>query len=261
MKKISLFFILITSVVILLFGFNNCGINQGFKAGNTDAPLTSSSLTMTENINVMKIDAGGCGGYINQPCVSVKICVPGTNNCQTINRLLLDTGSYGLRVFKSVVNLNLPDVTDTSQKTYAECIEYLDGSAQWGPVKKADVVLGGLKASQVSIQIVDSTYATVPTNCGESSNSLDISPEEEGFNGILGVGLFSEDCGAGCANSATNGLYFSCSGLSCTGATIPISKQVTNPVSMLPSDNNGVIVDLPAISSNGTTQVFGSLIF
>src|SRR6476619_7474596 len=59
----------------------------------------------TKPQNVMTITMS-CG-YVNEPCVSVTICVPGTTNCQTIKNLLLDTGSYGLRVFSSAISLNL----------------------------------------------------------------------------------------------------------------------------------------------------------
>jgi hypothetical protein len=36
---------------------------------------------------------------------------------------------------------------------------------------------------------------------------------------------------------------------------------VTNPVWVLPADNNGVVVDLPTVPTGGTTTVSGSLIF
>nr|WP_249193126.1 DUF3443 family protein [Burkholderia cenocepacia] len=32
---------------------------------------------------------------------SVTICMPGTSNCQTIDNVLVDTGSFGLRLFNS----------------------------------------------------------------------------------------------------------------------------------------------------------------
>lgn len=59
----------------------------------------------------------GCG-YVNQPCVAVKICVPGsTTECTTIDHILLDTGSYGLRLFSCTHSLNLPQQTGTFTKT------------------------------------------------------------------------------------------------------------------------------------------------
>ena len=38
--------------------------------------------------------------------------------------------------------------------------------------------------------------------------NADPTPAAAGFNGILGVGLFTQDCGATCASSANNGRYY-----------------------------------------------------
>jgi hypothetical protein len=54
-------------------------------------------------------------------------------------------------------------------------------------------------------------------------------------------------------------MYYTCSGTSCTGTTAGLSKQVQNPVVLLPVDNNGVIVQLPAVSSGGAASTTGSL--
>jgi hypothetical protein len=40
-----------------------------------------------------------------------------------------------------------------------------------------------------------------------------------------------------------------------------LAQQVTNPVWVLPNDNNGVLIQLPSVPSGGTTTVSGSLIF
>lgn len=208
--------------------------------------------------NVMKVTVGSCGAstYINEPCVTVVICVPGTTNCQTIPNVLLDTGSYGLRLFSSVVTLPLPYLT-TGGKPVAECTQFGSGS-EWGPIKSADVILGGESPVNVPIQIVDSNFATVPTDC----TSLDISPAESGYNGILGVGLFVEDCGPGCANITNNRVYFSCDvggTNTCSSIKWPIAQQVSNPVAFLPKDNNGVIVTLPTVPTNGSRSISGTL--
>lgn len=244
--------------VLSMVAYNNCS-QRGFTVDATSFASTitagqSASLPIlgTED-NVMKISVG-CG-YINQPCVSVRICEPGTENCQTIDNILLDTGSYGLRVFSSLVTLNLPKNT-LSGNDLAECVSYADGSSNWGPVKTADVVLGSLRAPSVSIQIIDSAYATLPTDCTKP----DTTPSAAGYNGILGVGLFTEDCGSGCATIQNNRIYFTCSGTTCNPTAVPIAQQVSNPVALLPTNNNGVILQFPDIPSEGSVSTFGYLV-
>ena len=55
-------------------------------------------LPITVNGSLCSINS-----YINKPCVSVTVCTPGTSTCQTIDDILLDTGSFGLRIFKQVL--------------------------------------------------------------------------------------------------------------------------------------------------------------
>jgi uncharacterized protein DUF3443 len=171
--------------------------------------------------------------------------------CDTVTDILLDTGSYGLRVF----NQALKNVTAGSGPL-AECAFFGDGSSEWGPVTVVDVYLGNEPAARIPIQVIDSTFASVPASCGIP----DASPADAGFNGILGVGVFAEDCGTTCSDFADNGLYFSCSGLSCAGVAVPLLNQVQNPVASLPTDNNGVIVELPSIPVSGAPSVNGILV-
>jgi hypothetical protein len=211
--------------------------------------------------NVLAITVNGslCSSnttyYFNKPCVSVTICTPGTSTCQTINDVLLDTGSYGLRIFKQALNVPLMQVT-TASGSVAECVEYADESADWGPVQMAKLILGNEPAIQVPIQVIDSTFGTLPSACGNA----DQSPADAGFTGILGVGLLALDCGPTCSSSADNGIYYACSGSNCQGTTVALSSQVQNPVALLPQDNNGVIVQLPSVPLNGSLSVDGSLL-
>lgn len=200
--------------------------------------------------------------YPNKPAVSVTVCSPGTSNCQTINNILLDTGSYGLRIFQAPLNVSLSQVTVDSAPL-AECITFGDGSGDWGPVQTADVVLGGETAPNAHIQVIDASYfaGAIPAACKPPNVvSLDQSPSSAGFNGILGVGLFANDCGQGCTGTANNGIYFTCSGSSCVGTTVPLASQVQNPVALLGQDNNGVVVQLPSVPLGGVKSVTGQLI-
>lgn len=250
--------LLVSAAIFFLVAYNNCS-QRGFSIDtSSSAPVVlagaSDPLPITGNeANVMKVTVG-CG-YINQPCVSVRICEPGTETCQTIPNILLDTGSYGLRVFSSLVSLTLPQKT-INGGDMAQCVSYADGSSNWGPIKTADIMLGSLRASSMPIQLIDASYATLPNDCTKP----DSDPTTAGYNGILGVGLFVEDCGVGCATVQNNRIYFSCSNGTCTSTTVPIAQQVSNPVAYLPSNNNGVVLQMPAIPSAGSTTAFGYMV-
>jgi hypothetical protein len=253
------FYIFIFCVVTLV-AYNNCGKNgfEGAISPSSSFVLSNGSSGQSLPIsgteaNVMKITLG-CG-YINEPCVSVTICSPGTASCQTIPNVLLDTGSYGLRLFSSSISVSLPAKT-VGSGTLTECVSYADGSSQWGPVKSADIILGQRKAASIPVQIIDSTFGSIPADCTKP----DTNASDAGYNGILGIGGFAEDCGAGCASVANNRIYFSCSGATCTPTTVPIAQQVSNPIPFLPEDNNGVALQFAAVPAAGTTALSGWLV-
>jgi len=195
-------------------------------------------------------------GYLNKPCVSVTVCTPGsTTDCQTIDDILLDTGSYGLRIFQQALTVPLQTIV-SGTGSLANCAQFADGSSEWGPVKLAGVILGNEPAVNIPIQVIDATFGTFPASCG----TPDLNPTVAGFSGILGVGFFDQDCGATCVSSNAVGIYYSCRGTVCNPTTVPLSNQVSNPVVSLPIDSNGVIVQLPAVPSSGSLSVNGSLV-
>ena len=253
-------------------GYN--GLATSFATGQTSitASLTGGAVSPSSPVltvdssninNVLTVTVNGGvapGGYPNEPCVSVTICSPGTSNCQTIDNILLDTGASGLRIFKSLLTVSLTQVASGSG-SLTECIQYSDNSADWGPVQLADIILGNEPAVRVPIQIIDSTFSGYNSCSLNGQYILDTSPSITGYNGILGVGLFTEDCGSECTSVANNGMYYSCNGSSCTGTAVSLNNQVQNPVSLLPLDNNGVIVQLlTPVPLGGLLSVNGNLI-
>ena len=209
--------------------------------------------------NVVPVTVGNCGAgtYANEPCISVGVCAPGTNNCQIIPNILVDTGSFGLRVFRGLVQVPLIPVTDPNSNAIAECVSYAGNTADWGPVQLADITLGQTLASSVPIQLIDVSFGQVPQSC----QNPDVSPQSAGFNGILGIGILQSDCGATCANSANNNSYFACSSqMGCQGTAVPLESQVANPLFSMAGVNNGFILTFPSVSGVGQATLSGSLI-
>lgn len=240
----------ISILVIVLVLMAACGGSSG--GGGSTPPVNTEDNVLTITVNGSLCSANS---YPNKPCVSLTICSPGTSTCQTINDILLDTGSYGLRIFKQALSVPLTQVT-TGSGSLAECVQFSGGFSDWGPVQTASVIMGNEPAIQVPIQVIDSTFASVPAAC----QNTDKSPADAGFNGILGVGLFAQDCGPICSGSPGNGHYYVCNGSSCSGTAVALSNQVQNPVALLPRDNNGLIVKLPSVPSGGSPSVKGTLV-
>ena len=235
-------------------------ITASFGGFSNHANLTVMSAGAAANVMTISVDGSLCSAatsnnYLNKPCVSVTVCNPGTDTCDTLNDILLDTGSYGLRIFKQAVpDLTLQKVVSGSG-SLASCIQFADGSSLWGPVQLAGVQLGNEPAVQIPIHVIDASFGTRPAHCANA----DQTPASAGFTGVLGVGVFNEDCGPGCIGSAGNGIYYSCNGASCSGAAVALASQVQNPVTHLPTDNNGVLVQLPAVPLGGVFSISGSL--
>jgi hypothetical protein len=211
--------------------------------------------------------ANGVEGVANIAGVSVTICKPGTTVCQTVNNIQLDTESFGLRLASAAatqVLSALPHVTvgGVAGTQLAECTAFADGYT-WGSIRTADVTIGGETAAAIPIQIVgDMPQGAVQTG-GCSTGALELTPADLGANGILGVGVAPTDCGTLCANPpAGNSSYYTCpNGANCVQTVVPVAQQVANPVAKFPTDNNGVIVSMPAIGPSGQATVTGTVTF
>jgi len=237
---------------------------SGGRAASTTLTVTRAS---SAQVNVVPITVNGAlcssatsSGYFNKPCVSVTVCNPDGSNCQVINDILLDTGSYGLRIFQSALGTLTLSQESAGSGSLAECVEYADGSANWGAVQVASVILGGEPAIQVPIQVINSSFGNLASKTlRRLCPGALATPQAAGFTGILGVGLLTQDCGADCVSSPDAGNYYACSGTSCSGTTVALANQVTNPVALLPTDNNGVLVQLPNVPLGGMSSANGSL--
>jgi Protein of unknown function (DUF3443) len=236
----------------------------GSSTSSTNASNTSESTNVPQSTtpNVQPVTVGvSPGNTRNMLTTSVTVCQAGTSNCATIDDIQVDTGSNGLRILASALptTLTLPTVAAGSGVS-AECAVFGSGYA-WGSIRNADVRMAGQQASSIPIQVIaDTALPAAPTDCANSGASL-LTVSSMHSNGILGVGLFPVDCGSGCTNSALPRWYYSCTTSGCTATAQPLAQQVTNPVSSFPLDNNGVVIDLPAVADAGAASVSGSLIF
>ena len=224
---------------------------------------SSNSNSASNNSQTINVNAGPAGGYANGVFTSVSICVPGSSNCTTVNGILVDTGSFGLRVLASALGSldgSLAQQKDAKGNSILECAQFVD-SVVWGPVKTADVSLAGEKASAIPIQVIDASTVPIPAGCkamGPSEQDL----TSLGANGIVGIGFFIQDCGGACATSGSGnpGFYYSCAGSACQVTGVSTAQQVQNPVAHFAHDSNGIMVSLPA-ASGSVPSLSGSLVF
>jgi hypothetical protein len=245
-------------------GVGGSSSSSSSSSGGSTSSSSSGGVTTGNAANVI-IDQGPSNNSVNTLFTSVTVCAPGsTTNCQTIDHIQVDTGSYGLRVLAPVLTAAmrsaLPVETLTSGKTVAECTQFVDGYS-WGPIVTADVQIAGETAHSVPVQSIgDSRYSTVPSDCSSSGGTQENTVASVGANGILGIGPFEFDQPA-CATSAISACYYACATTtSCTSSAVPTSMQAVNPVTRFATDNNGSIIVLPSVSAPALT-VSGSLIF
>jgi hypothetical protein len=238
----------------------SCGRGSG---GGSGTMVSGSPPPSAANVVDVVVDAGPAlltSADVNTPFVTVTVCVPGTISCQTIDHIEVDTASFGLRLMASVLSVKLPVQTAAAGGSLLECTQFVDGYS-WGPVALADVKIAGESAGSVPVQVIgDPGFTTVPTNCSGSGKAED-TVAAFGANGLLGVGVFAQDCGAGCVSNAANGFYYACTASQCTAATALLTSQVTNPIALFAADNNGVIIQIPTIPAQGSAAVTGSMIF
>lgn len=263
--------------LLVLAGCGGGGSGTVLSSGSTGTGSGSGTGSggPTVNMVAMTVDAGPdpASGYdVDTPFVTVTVCAPGsTTNCQQIDHVEVDTGSFGLRIISSVMNSSLASALQpelgTGGNPLVECTQFIDGFS-WGPVKTADVQIAGESASSVPMQVIgDPSFQNeIPTACSSTGPEEDTVAEFHA-NGILGVGPFGDDCGSGCASMPDNMFYYTCPANGtgqtiCGGVAVSEPDQVTNPVAFFQTDNNGVIVQLPSVPDpGGAATATGSLTF
>jgi hypothetical protein len=132
--------------------------------GGSSAPSNSVSAT---NVQAIVVNGGPNGNYANGLFTTVTVCAPGSANCQSISNVLVDSGSFGLRLLASALGTAgaaLPQQKDGSGNSVYECAQFVD-SVVWGPVKTADVKIGTETAGSIPIEVISSNTIPVPAAC------------------------------------------------------------------------------------------------
>lgn len=260
-------------------------LTVSLNATSVASPAASASMQITvlpsgagSNVAAVHVDGGPVPTRIspNGAFTSVTICNPGSFTCQTVEGVLVDTGSYGLRVLQSKIPLlKLPTLTDGNSNTLENCVSLTDGSYLWGPVAHADLYVSGELAPSTLIQVISSSNSLVPDGCSNGGTTNQNTPELLGANGILGVGPEPTDCTLagvnycdGSAQPTPPNLYYSCPKPACLTTDSPVivavNQQVTNPVTLFfnlinnHQDSNGLILQLPPVSGR-ESAVTGTL--
>jgi hypothetical protein len=189
--------------------------------GSASGSVILVATGIASNVAQMVIDSGppGANNIINVPFVSVTLCRPGTSTCQTIDHVLVDTGSYGLRIIAPGVldpALALPAVTGAAGNPVGECVRFISGFL-WGSVHRADVKIAAETAPSLPVQQISdagAAFTRVPVGCTNTGGNLG-TVARLGANGILGVGQFNQDCGPKCEQRVVSGTYYECTASIC----------------------------------------------
>ncbi len=215
--------------------------------------VVTMAITPAQNLMPVQI---GCGYVVNQPCVTVTICQPGSKTCQMIPNILLTTSASGLRINSSALTSLSLSQQQVAGQNLAECLPSSVGPS-WGNVEIADVYLGGQKIANLPFQAWNNQDPEIPSGCASAHDST----SALGINGVLGIGFALQDCGASCASSQASGVYFTCANGICAPTSAPLNLQVQNPVSSASQDNNGVVLTFPTVPVSGSHSITGYLIF
>lgn len=247
------------------------------------APASPPVVIAVANVATVTLDGGpaalaaGSDGYtaFNEPYVTVTLCAPGsTTNCQTIDHIILDTGSVGLRIIQPVIAASLlaalPVETDAAANPVGECYQYVNSYA-FGSVRTADFTIAGETVAALPFQAIADTgvFAAVPDSCSSGGGAAVLTVQDFGANGILGVGTTATDCGVECttAGGSSAAAYYDCPPTGCVATIARASsaaapfEQLPNPVAAFAVDNNGTIVTLPAVPQRGLATLTGTVTF
>lgn len=267
---------------VLRYGYIGVAVLLASCGGNDDSSSHVTAATppvYLDNVQPVRIDRPTIQTATtlsqsgdNRLLTSVTLCsdAAGTN-CQTIDDIVVDTGSVGLKIYDYALSdggASFADEQDSNNNRLAMCARYGSGYA-WGKMKVVTLRMAGETAKNLPIAVIDGA-PTAATDATADQNSIPVPSacstlngvaQQRKFrdsNGILGVGTPFSNC-ADCVVSTT---YYSCTSANdCTPTFLPTRMQTTQPVASFAADNNGLVIKLPAIDNFGTSPVAGQMVF
>ena len=262
---------LLTVCVVAACGGGGGSSSSSSSASNNSSSSNAATSTIAAadtNVLAITVKQGPRANLVNPPFVTITVCAPGTGTCDTVNNVIVDTGSVGLRVLASAVPNSLSALTriqlSSTSNYLAVCGQFLSGYT-WGTGRLADIAMSGESAAGVPIQVIgDASSGSAPSSCVNGSSTSYTTASSLGGNAILGVQGMIQDCGATCVVAPTIYYWGCASSTACSSPSttaVPLAQQMTNPVSKFATDNNGVIIELPVISDSGAATATGAMVF
>lgn len=216
-------------------------------------------LTSPPMRHAVPLVAGTSLRGFNRLTVSITVCEPGTDTCATIDHVMVDTGSTGLRLDRAALpaEFRLPVLPGPQSQPLAECLRFGDGTAAWGGLYGADFRIGSLRAPDLPVQLFEDDAPNRAGDCPQSK----VTPTS---NGTLGVSAHLTDCFGRCDQTVWVPLVYGCAEAACTplrGAVAP-EFRLPNPLTRLDAGRiNGLIFDLPPLPPGGARTLTGTLTF
>lgn len=227
-------------------------------ACNGGANSSVANPRVNNSVNLV-VDGGINGTALNRSYITLTICQVGTSNCQTIDHIVVDSGSTGLRINQSALTVGgLTPLSYNGAPIY-QCMQYAAGYA-FGPVVNLDLRIAGESAFNIPVQIFEyNNPDMVPNSCSYGMPPANLATGF-GANGIIGINPISNP-----NNDYTPGGVYTCDSNTCTEVSNPNNiPQVLNinPIAAFVNDNNGAIFSLPKVSSAATMESqLGTLTF